>query len=413
MAAETTQGSKIQIGAQTGFGVPQSTLADVRSEETFTVKDPVDTMVPVNSVTGNPYDIEKSVNIQRPVMDAAVVNPLVRQAATAGQDSTIAKLFKAGGWDVAAGTDTTVGTYTSETAITATADNFDAGQGVVVELDDGSYFPALISSATAGAYTFAMGLPSASSADNAMNKCFTITPAATGEITATDLLTAKAFFKDSSGRTIQWQDCAAVSVGDLDLAIGETIKFSFTLGGSKYTMGTGQPTANTFVDGDSSVVFANPVFQFADASAAGAIAHNDEKLFGATISFAVKAEQINATGDSTAVNDMCSWMKIAEPNSVQMSIDFLYDANKITDFNGTNTSKYIAITVPSTSATEPCFSVIMPNGHQVEAPTIAADGNEYRVTAKYAGRPAGYSSTTEESDEENQTLYILIGDQSA
>ena len=154
------------------------------------------------------------------------------------------------------------------------------------------------------------------------------------------------------------------------------------------------------------------MLQFANANASGGIASTTAKFLTATFSWGVTLEQIAGMGDSTCINNIQGWIqKVAPP---VLTLEMLYDSDKLDDFDGTNPNKYIGIIQKGASATAPAIGLFMPNAYQIEKPETDHWGNnEHRVTVKYAGRPAGYDSETSEGDQGNQTFYFAIADQSA
>jgi hypothetical protein len=411
MTAYSTQGKRLATNPQIAFGTPQLATLDVRPEGEFTVKSPSKTGVVPQTIHADVNETEKPITLQRAVDDAVQVKALVRQALAPGSDSFLKKAYESGGMSVVSGNDTTITTYTDTSSFVATDDNFGVGYGVVVELDNGQWVPTLIKDYSAGTITPAMALPSASSTTNALNKCLTITPGDSAEITASKLLTFKEYTK-ANGKSIQWQDCAVTSYDEVVMTPGEVVLFGFTFGSSKFTEGTDGLGSNTFGDATAALRFNSPYFEFANANANAAIASTLGKLITATFSVRNTAMQIPATGDTTSVNDICGWIKKQDTTQAYLTIEQLFTQTEFDAWNGSNTSKHIAITQPGNSETDPSFSIVLPNAHQVGEPEFDQTGDMYRVNSTYVAKPSGFSGTTS-SDQGNQPWHLLLGEKSA
>lgn len=413
--ANSTQGSRLSLGVQTAFGTPQTTLTDVRSEDVPTVKDPAETGVVPNTTHADVNETEKPITLQRAVDDAVNFKTMVRQADTAGGDSVLKKCFEAGGMAAVEGDTSDISVYTSTSSFTATDDNFGVGYGVNVELDSGQFVPTLIKTYSAGAITPAMALPSAASTSNALNRCVTITPGDSDQITASKLLTWKKYTKMDSGgslKTIQWQDCGVTSFDEVTMTLGEPVLFGFTFGSSKFTEGTSALGDNDFNDDVAALRFNNLYYEFADANSSTTISSTLGTFISGTFAIRNTAVQVPSSGDTNAVNDICGWIKSTDTTQAYLTIEQLWTQDEFDRWNGTNTSKHIAITQPGNAASDPAWSIVLPNAHMVGEPTVDMAAEMYKVTSTWVSNPAGFSGTGS-SDQGNQPWYLLLGEQSA
>jgi len=416
--AESTQGSKFSASKQDTFGTPQTTgFLDPRLEGEPSVGPVVGTPNIPDEIFTDPNKVSKAIITKEALDDAFTITSILRQPTTAGTNSWAKNLFEAGGYSVSdGGANTTIDTGPTLTAIPMVADNFVAGECMNIELDNGQYFVALVASVTASVATLAMGLPSAASAGNAINKCITVTPGNTGEVAADNLLTIKATVKAQDGGSdvvYIGQDCALTSLADLVLEPGSFITLEATFGATDLDYATGTLGTNAFQDSDQVTQFNDPYFMFADANAAGAIAYACANIMSLTWTWNITTEQIPGFGCTLSKNNVQSWMQKVEPN--MLAITMLYDSNKLDEFTtSTNVSKFIGIVQPGSSALAPGCGLYLPNAHQVEQPQIDPwTENEHRIVVPYTGNPAGFGSTTTADAQGNQPFYFGVADTSS
>ena len=423
-AAVSVQGLKLAFDQQTVFKTAVvAGLKDVRPEGDITVKLPADvSQTPMTSYR-NPNEKDKPLNFGEPVQDAFSFTTFFRQAAAAGGAPVVSQFFEAGGYTVESGDDTTIATYADEGSWTATADNFDAGVGVVVELSDGTFVPTLIADYTAGTKTIvpAMDLPSASTTTKKLNKCFTITPGDAGPIAANKYMTMQGTYRALDGANyvvVQGTGGAVTSVSDINFEAGQAPKITFNVSCGDLSQTTvASLAANDFADSAAAKVFDSPWVQFADAAYAGGITAAYNKLVSASFQTGVTAERIVNVGDSDCLNNSSGYMKKIDPDGCTLTLVEYFSIDKFDEWqlaNAGQTNKYIAVVQPSTSETVPSLSVILPNAYQKAPPTWETSGNnEIRLTTTWTGNPAGFEASTDAAATENQPFYILHGDRSA
>ena len=414
MAASSTQGSKVSMHVQTGFGNPYSgSKKDIRLEGNPDFKTPGSEGTVPAEVFADANQTAKPVVLEKYITGGLKVDTNIHCGD--GAEPSAVTLFRAGGYTVASNTDTSLTAYSSSTSFT-TATATKAGTLAAIERVDGKIEPAL--QVNAGSTTFipAMELSSASASGKEVINMYTITPGSAGAIPGDSLVTMDATFryKDSSGKykSFQAQDVATMSVGDLSLEPGSLITLSFNLGASKMTQKTLTTTwpANDFNDVADTEPFSCALLQYADADSSGGISAEYLKLFKATVSFGVTAEAVTGFGNTTCINNLQEWMMKTTPATI--TLDALYDSTKLGDFtNVNNPDKYIGIIQATESLDKPAFAFIMPNAHLLEAPQADLwSQNEHRLTLKYVARPAGFThmSSAIASDALNQPWYLGI-----
>jgi hypothetical protein len=417
MTAYSTQGQRYAFKKQaSGFGTAETTgLKDFRPEGQPTQKAPVKAAAQPNCLYANEHQNTKPIVYDTSHNDAMKIAWLLRQAAAADGESSTESIFESGGYTCTkAADDTTVAVYTSDTSFTATADKFGVGYGCNVELSDGRWWPIVCADYNTGnAIVPGMALPSATEASKALNAALTVTPGAAAEITGTNLLTIHTYVKALDGtdqEIIVNQDCAMVGLDDITIEPGGMLVLSATFGASSVTESAGASalSVNDFADYDGGVRHCDDVFcQFAAASAAGGIAAAYQNFLKATIKIPITAEPIPGMGSTSTVNGVQGWMKKVAP--AEITLELLYDADKMDDWNGTNASRYIGLVRAGAAETDASWAFIAPNAHLTSMDATYAGNNEYRCTATYKTRPAGYNSTTATADQGNQPWYLIVG----
>jgi hypothetical protein len=415
----STQGSKVSWATQAAFGTAQTTgFKDVKIEGNPGVNHaPVGEGIVPQSLYADPNQKEKPIINKKAYSEAMTIPSLIRQPASAGTASWMKALFDSGGYVVVSVDDTvTTGTPAVGSFDASAIGAYAAGYGVNVELADGTWVPTLIADVTGSTITPVMDLPSApASVGGALNKCLCITPGNTGSLAATKLLTLKAYIKAQDGgndEIIVLQDGALTALGDLVLEPDQTVILEATIGGSDLDGSTGSLGTNDFSDGDNHRILHMPWAQFATADSNGGITAAYHKINKATFTWGITQVQLTGFGDATCKNNIQAYMQKVEPN--KLVIEMNYDSQKLDDFTTiTNPSKYVGIIQPGAAEADAAFALILPNAHQVEAPTIAPwDGDTHIVTVAYTGNPAGLGGATGDS-QANQPFYFLIADRSA
>jgi hypothetical protein len=215
--------------------------------------------------------------------------------------------------------------------------------------------------------------------------------------------------------TVRGVGCAMSAVDDLVLEVGTlpVWNFHFTAGDLYQTTTVGLGN-NDFSDSEPTFVWDNAVFNFADANSAGAIAHTCEDIIKATVRPGHTIERVVSQGCTTNLNNTAGYLKVI--GDAEIEIEMYWAVDRLDEWAGSNTSKYIAIQRKGLSETTPGLFVCMPNGHLVDPPEpdlINAPPGFAKITAKYVGRPAGFESIVTAGATENAPFYIGVSDRSA
>ena len=417
MTAYSTKGSIMQAVIESTFGVdPGAGYEDVRMEGNPTISGELTNSVQSETLHANPNQSEKPTLVNTPVEGAVSFNMLIRRAAVDGEDAFLVKALKSAGWvESSASADTTIATATSATETIFSADVGLAGRGHVVELDDGKMWPILSSAYTGGGTdtaNWACALPSAATAGNAVYKCHTLTPGAVGAVTTS--LTLRNILKAKSGANFvapvyTGASLSAISPATFTPGQKAILNLTFNVAGHNGDNTVASFPANDFLDSEKAKPIDQTWVQFANASSSGEIASATVKVIDWIVDPGHTTKQIPGIGDATCIHNVQANRQ--DPGPIVITLKFLYDSDRIADWEGAvNTSKYIGIVQPTTDIDNGPFAFISPNAHIMEMPaTSHYDEEHHLVTIKYKCEPAGYNSETDEADQANQPLYILLG----
>ena len=413
MAAISSQGSKVSVATQVDFPTPNTaSMKDVRLEGEPTPATAVENGLAPETRGANPYENEKPITIPVAQDDGLVLTTLIRQSATPGTDSIIVKAFKAAGLDVYSSTSTTVGAGATASVIpVASVAGLEAGMGVNIELDDGTFIPTLIGDISGTDIIPVMALPSAPSNGNVVGKAFTIVPGKQDAVPSDQFLTL--LHADKSDQT-RYDTCALTSVGDLTFERDAKMMLEFTFGTvNKEKIDTPMTGTNDYNDALGALRVHNPYCQYSDTPTTytAAAAASYQKLLNGTVSFNIATEQVTGYGDPDCVNNVQDWMQVGAPPEV--TIELLYDSTRIDDFDGDNDSKYISMIQPGTAEADPAVGFFMVNSHQSAEPEKVPYGNaQHQITTKYTSNPSTIDGTTT-SDAGFQPWALVIADRSA
>lgn len=417
--ARHNKGSVLQAVPESTFGVdPGTGYYDLRIEGDVeqAPKAAFSNALQPQTLYANARESEKPILVSTGVEDALKVKMGITRSASAGSDSQLVDMFESAGWTEDSGADTTVATATSQTSVILSADEGAAGRFVTVQLANGTYWPALVSSKATTTVTFACGLPSATSNGAEVTQCHTLTPNTVGPAgtSLTMRYITKALDGSSDNVMSVYTGCSLSKIGDLEITPGTLPFFDFTFNSASHNPSaiTGMP-ANSFLDADGKKPCDGAYVQFANANASGAISSALVKLLSATITFGDTTAHIPGIGDAECIYNVQGNRQ--DPGDFVATMKFLYPASRISDWEGSNTSKYIGIVQPSANKTQPAWAFVWPNAYIMETPEWMATGDEnmHIVTIKYRGNPAGYNSETGEDDNGNQPFYFGIATESA
>jgi hypothetical protein len=418
--AKHNKGAILQYVEESTYGVdPGSGYKDLRIEGDPEVSGQFSKSVQPETLFANAWESEKPVLVSVGVEGTPKFNVGITRGATAGTNAQLKSLMQSAGWTEDSGADTTVATATSQTQVDLSAAEGASGRGLVVQLGasaSGNFWPVLCSSVSGVTTTFACGLPSVTDASNPVNQCHTFIPGAVGP--ASTSLTMRHITKalNSTDNVMGVFTGVSVSaIGDLEIMPGTMPYLEMTCNSASHnveSLAGGMP-ANSFTDGAGKKPADGTYVQFATANASGAIASATVKLLSATVGFGSTTSQIPGIGDSECVYNTQGNRQ--DPGDFVGTLKFLYDADRISDWEGTNESKYIGIVQQSANTTQPPWAFIMPNAHIMEDPVWenSGDDNMHIVTVKYKANPAGYNSATAEGNQANAPMYFLVGTESA
>lgn len=416
--AVNNRGERLAFTVQSAFQtINTTTPKDLRVEGEITVATPLKQSVQLDSRFVDAHDAEKPVTFETSVADAAKAKIIQRQATAAGGVPSAVTLFKAAGCTaVTSADDNTVASTASTAEVTLTSGTTVPGEYRVIELSDGTFFPALIAKVTGQVIVPFIALPSATEAGKAVPKCFTITPGQPAKIA--DDVFLSLFHADNSATlqddAINMTGTFVSSIDDIEIAPGRPIEFGFNFSAAKVAYGSGgalMTTANDFADGTAVKIVDNPIVQMVAYDDEGAIASACAKLIKATIHPGIMAEGVPGWGCTDTLNGLQGAMKTVEPCTVTLEI--LFDTAKITDWEGTNASYAINIVNASSAETVPSFAFTAPRCHIMEAPTTDKTGNNILMTVKYQALPAQIDDTTTIGAQLNQPFYMCLSDRSA
>ena len=435
MTADPSRGFTIGVGQETSFGAGGA-MRIVRLEEAPEFPDAPKQLVKQANLHHNPTITSDEPLYQETVQEGAIklaVAPRVPAAAT--YMPTIMQFLQAAGWGVnkpATAADTTIATYTSDSEIILTADlGCVAGDVIMIELDNGKFFPALISKYTALSKTvlLSMALPTVASADNKVYVCYTAIPL-WDELAATDTLKMEYNTRgsyDSSGGSdsdnLQFTG-RGIACSGLDAITFEPgmklPNFPFSFHCADVAFDEDDLVAGTAQDASKLNVFADVDFGFCAAGAEGGdgeLAHTAKKVISVTWTPPVATVPVPAEGSTTAVVNSCQGY-MADPEDTGLlevvflqEKDLLNECYEITDDEGANTNevKYVHVCVPSSAmATIPALSIHVPRCRQVEASSVDFGDKFVKMTCKFQPSAARYGALTGLSEKTMSPCFLAI-----
>jgi hypothetical protein len=418
-APVSAQGSRVSFDQQVDFKTPNvAGLKDWRPEGEPTIATFADVSQTPNPHFRDPNQKAKPITYGEPVEDAFVIPTLTYQAASTGGTSSIVQAFESGGWTVESGDDTTSTGTPTASAIDMTADNVDAGVCSAFQMPSGKYEIALCADDDGTTFVPAMALSAAPTSGHAIKKCFTITPGDESMITETKYLTMLGVARALDGAnnvTVKGTGCAMASVEDFVMEVGTLPPWVFHFNAGDLSQDIAASLGdNDFADAEPTFVWDDPIFNFADANSAGAIAHTCEDIIKATFRPGHSVERAISQGCTTNLNNTAGYLKVI--GDAEFEIEMYWSVDRLDEWQGSNTSKYIAIQRTGASALTPALFICMPNAHIMDPPEINlidAPPNFARITVKYVGRPAGFESIVTAGATENAQCYIGISDRSS
>jgi hypothetical protein len=314
--------------------------------------------------------------------------------------------LESGGWSVKeasnAGAATTILNYVSEAQFTLQDDVFGSdyeGGVILVQLDDGTYYPAFVFDYTVASKTcdLAMKLPSPASNGNAVAIYQTATPR-TGDITATDLLSfrkinravynAKEIGQTSIG-------CALSTLGTLTFEPAGFLRPTFTFTVTDHDIADEDLVVET-LRGATGI---NPVqgceFGFANASAA-AINSTMLKIHSVNIDNPYKGMHQPAEGDTANVLNsnqgfICTKAG-GDDGRVVVTMNVTFAKSHVDDYVN-QTIKYFHALKTTTATTVPAWSCHVPRMEPTDYEIVDEGGDWIKMDLTFKGTSANYSAT--------------------
>ncbi len=418
VAAVSSKGKVLQFVAESTFNTdPAAGYSDIRVEGEPTVASPAETVVPVNTLTSNPYDGEPPVTTSQFVEDAISLTTIIRATATPGGDSFTVAAAKTGGYQVASSDDTSTASSTT-TAITLTdATNVLTGEGCHVFLPViGKYIPVLSADTTAGVLTVGMELPEAPTNLDPILGADVVSPGAPGPVANTISMRHWNQTVNSGGSNFTYHlatGCAMTSVGDIVVERGALPTWEMNFTAAQLTRGANAsfPT-NSFTDDTGIQVWDDTLCGFADAAAAGGIAEAYQSVIKATLTPGVEATVIPEAAGSADQGGVCSYMSAPTDTMPRLVLEIKADEGFLDDWEKITGAvrgqlKYISVLQYGT-ADSPGMGIFCPSARLIEQPVFEPYGNSFeKMTLTYQLYPAGYTAGAA-SIQGNQPYYLVL-----
>ena len=347
----------------------------------------------------------------------------VRTGNAAGVQPPIMDWLESGGWNVDAGSAaTTIATYTDEGEFTLTADVFGAdaeGVLILVELDSGVYYPALVYDYTASTKTckLAMKLPSASSVGKAVEIMRCATPR-TGAITASDLLSFRKINRatyNSNQIGITCIGCALESIGTLTLEPAGFLKFPLTFTVADVVLSDESLSAETLRGATSLTPIQGMEIGLANASAS-AINNTQYIIHKAEITIKDGAVHEPAEGNTTSVLNSCQGYHSERPGGddgrVELVLEATFSKSEIDDYTNQQMMYFHAVRTTS-ATTAPAWSIHMPRIEPVDYAILDEGSQWVKMSLTYKATSANYAATHGDNTESgDRDIFIGISDYS-
>ena len=327
--------------------------------------------------------------------------------------------LRSAGWNVQVATgSTTIAVYTSAVLWTLTADIFggaDAeGVGCLVELNDGTYWPTILRD-----YTFAtmtcvpcMGLPSASSAGNAVRPLWTATP----HLGPIDPAKSLSFMVRTRAQTYTYTGCALSGLPDIVVAPNGDMSLQLTFHVGEVEVGAAALAAEDFQQSLEEQLWQGLQLQFDDADDAAAIANEDLIVQKATWKIPYTCKPRPGVGSVDCLNDIQGYVcdrptQADDGSGVTVEVVATLDTDRRVDFLA-RTEKYIAAHRAISALGQPAFCVVTPACYSTAEPEDMNDDTEAGVitqTNTFQSRSARWEGTGDALEVGNRDVWIGLG----
>jgi hypothetical protein len=415
--AASTKGRTVGIAVQTSLTNQPTTFDEIRTHEaiTFPTEESLSEVQPnLGHENALNWD-DKPITFEGVRENGMTIPVAFRRGVTTGKPP-IAKFAESGGCAVNTIADTTISTYVDEGSFSLTLPPASTtyGAAILVELNDGSYYPSLTKViADDGSTTPGMDLPSASATSKNVKLMHTITPQ-TGAVDASKLLAVKVNTRGThtTSEDLAWimYGCSLGSFGDLVIEPQGQFVMSPTFHVADVEQSADPISAESFID--TTYLQRNQggfTFEFADASSAGGITHTNACLLKATITPGHTSMPIPGDGCDESLNSTQGYIA-STPEQPKVVLELLMDKAYWDTFSTTgNTSKHIGFVWPTTNLAIPAYGFWMPNCHQIASPVGDVISEEYmKVTVTYGATGAGYGGGTSNNSSGNSPWFMAI-----
>lgn len=337
--------------------------------------------------------------------ESAITVPkyIARPTANGSGLPSIMTLLQSMGCDVVTTTGTDLSAYTDTGAWTLSAQaSTDIGAAGLLSIGAATheyYLPVLVSNYSALAVTPSMDIPAASrSAAEWQNMYCAVPRVRQVPSTATLAFRVRDYYTHTANES-QWvyTGCAGAEIGDVTFEPKAPVEMSFTCHVADIA-GPADATieAETFQDSSKFAIVSGDGelhFNFADF-ADPVTANTRTELLKAVWTPGITVVPIMGVGSSSCLNGIQGYL--ATYTGAKIQLEMLMDKTRWSDYEGSNTDKYIALTQPCTAVTGTAFGLWLPRCRIYGSPTTNPyeDENFMRVQVTYEPTSPEYGSDT-------------------
>ncbi len=395
-------GGTLEIGVETALGSGSAAYVDQRSSDTSpTLPTGTRQGKDVPHVNREHFATRDGQITYEQGQEGALTLPMFVSRATATGTGLpqCMTMLESMGCDVVTTTGTTLAGYTDTGAFSLVANAAtDVGNAGLLGLTDGTLYPCLPSAFSGGDVTPSMDIPSGSDAGEEWGIMHTAIPRVR-QVPTTKTVAARStsYYQHTANESaFTFTGVAGSEVADVVFEPLMPVEMAFTAHAADIAGPTDRTIAAevfqdsskfAIVDGDSPLHF-----NFADF--ADPITSNSrECLLKATWTPGISVTPIPGIGCSASLNGWQGFL--AAYTGSKITLEMLMDKTKWSDYEGSNTEKYIAIVQPSTSVAATAFGLWMPKCRIYGAPTTELYSEDtLKVTVTYEPTVSEYGSDT-------------------
>lgn len=352
--------------------------------------------------------------------DALTVTLKIRKSTDdSSKDPPIVTILESAGYEVVENTATTVVSYTPATGALVLTDEIFGGAKknvcVLVELDDGRYWPTWLSTYDNGTKTgtTAVKLPSTPSALNNVDRMYTCVPMI-GKVSTAKYLSFKLLGLGPS-LTYLGCSCSGMEISEITPAGDLTVTFTFHV--LDVSVGATAMAADDFQDANTELLCHGAQVHYSDYAAppmdANPVIVNRLKFTNP-----YKTKGADGVGNTTTVLNETQFYtayrpaKDAAESPVKVEIDQVYDTQEKTDYDA-DTAKCLVYTKHTTALTVPAVLIAIPKAIHDKNPAFSEneDLGLYVSNTVLRGTSADLGSNNDPSDRGNRDfIFALSGD---